>query len=77
MRMKQKGAGSKTTAEQMNALVESAKKKGEWLVFLIHGMARGYDAWENPQELEKHLAWVKEQKDVRVLSFADAVKDNP
>ena len=74
MRMKQKGAGSKMTAEQMNELVESAKKKGEWLVFMVHGMARGYDAWENPQELEKHLAWVKEQKDVRVLSFADAAK---
>jgi peptidoglycan/xylan/chitin deacetylase (PgdA/CDA1 family) len=72
MRMRQKGAGGKMTADQMNALVESAKKKGEWLVFMIHGMARGYDAWENPQELEKHLAWVKEQKDVRVLSFADA-----
>ena len=77
VRMKQKGAGSKMTADQMNALVESAKKKGEWLVFMIHGMARGYDAWENPEELEKHLAWMKEQKDVRVLSFADAVKDNP
>ena len=77
MRMKQRGAGSKMTADQMNELVESAKKKGEWLVFMIHGMARGYDAWENPEELEKHLAWVKEQKDVRVLSFADAVKDNP
>ena len=77
MRIRQKGAGGKMTADQMNALVESAKKKGEWLVFMIHGMARGYDAWENPQELEKHLAWVKEQKDVRVLSFADAAKDNP
>ena len=77
MRMRQKGAGGKMTAEKMNALVESAKNKGEWLVFMIHGMARGYDAWENPEELEKHLTWVKEQKDVRVLSFADAVKDNP
>ena len=52
----------------------SAKRRGERLVFMIHGMARGYDAWENPQELEKHLAWVKEQKDVEVLSFADAAK---
>ena len=77
MRMRQKGAGGKMTAEKMNSLVESARKKGEWLVFMVHGMARGYDAWENPEELEKHLAWVKEQKDVRVLSFADAVKDNP
>ena len=74
IRMKQKGAGGKMTAEKMNALVESAKKRGERLVFMIHGMARGYDAWENPQELEKHLAWVKEQKDVEVLSFADAAK---
>ena len=72
MRMKQKGAGGKMTAERMNALVESAKAKGEWLVFMMHGMARGYDAWENPGELEKHLAWVKDQKDVKVLSFADA-----
>ena len=74
MRMKQKGAGGKMTAEKMNAIVEAAKKKGEWLVFLIHGMARGYDAWENPEELAKHLAWVKEQKDVEVLSFAAAAK---
>ena len=72
VRMKQKGAGGKMTSDRMNALVESAKKKGEWLVFMIHGMARGYDAWENPQELEKHLAWVKEQKDIEVMSFADA-----
>ena len=72
MRMKQEGAGGKMTAEQMNALVESAKKKGEWLVFMIHGMARGYDAWENPQELEKHLSWVEGQTDVKVLSFADS-----
>ena len=77
VRMKPKGAGGKMTAEKMNSLVESAKRKGEWLVFMIHGMARGYDAWENPQELEKHLAWMKEQKDVRVLSFADAVQGNP
>ena len=77
VRMRQKGVGGKMTAEKMNSLIESAKRKGEWLVFMIHGMSRGYDAWENPEELEKHLAWVKEQKDVRVLSFADAVKDNP
>ena len=77
VRMRQKGVGGKMTDEKMNTFVESAKNKGEWLVFMIHGMSRGYDAWENPEELEKHLAWVKEQKDVRVLSFADAVKDNP
>ena len=74
VRMKQKGAGGKMTAERMNSLVESAKRKGEWLVFMIHGMSRGYDAWESPQELERHLAWVKEQKDVEVLSFAAAAK---
>jgi beta-galactosidase len=74
IRLKQKGVGGKMTAEKMNSLVESAKKKGEWLVFMIHGISRGYDAWENPLELEKHLSWVKEQKDVEVQSFAAAAK---
>ena len=30
------------------------------------------DAWENPDELRKHLQWVKAQKDVRVATFAEA-----
>ena len=39
---------------------------------MIHGIARGYDAWENPDELRKHLQWVKEQNGVRVATFAEA-----
>lgn len=69
-----KRAGGGMTAEKMNAIVEAAKKKDEWVVFMTHGIARGYDAWENPEELRRHLNWVKNQKDVRVLTFADAAK---
>jgi peptidoglycan/xylan/chitin deacetylase (PgdA/CDA1 family) len=71
-RMHQKAAGGKMTAERMNEMVEKAEKNGEWLVFMIHGIARGYDAWENQDELRKHLQWVKEQNDVRVATFAEA-----
>ena len=71
-RMHQKAAGGKMTAERMNEMVEKAEKNGEWLVFMIHGIARGYDAWENPDELRKHLQWVKEQNGVRVATFAEA-----
>ena len=71
-RMHQKAAGGKMSAERMNEMVENAKKNGEWLVFMIHGIARGYDAWENPDELRKHLQWIKEQNDVRVATFAEA-----
>ena len=39
---------------------------------MIHGIARGYDAWENPDELRKHLQWIKEQNDVSVATFAEA-----
>ena len=70
--MHQKAAGGKMSAERMNEMVENAKKNGEWLVFMIHGIARGYDAWENPDELRKHLQWIKEQNDVRVATFAEA-----
>ena len=74
MRMKQKGAGGAMTAEKMNALVENAKKKGEWLVFMTHGMNRGYDAWQNSDEFRKHIEWVAAQKDVAVMTFGDAAK---
>lgn len=70
----QKAAGGGATAESLNAKVEEAKKKGEWLIFMTHGMARGYDAWQNPEELRKHLKWVKEQEGVKVLPFGEAVK---
>lgn len=71
MRMSQKAAGGAMTAEKMNALVEAARQKGEWLVFMSHGMKRGYDAWENPEELKKHLEWVKAQPDVWVGTFGE------
>ena len=41
------------------------------LVFMSHGMKRGYDAWENPEELKKHLEWVKMQSDVWVGTFGE------
>lgn len=71
MRLYQKAAGGGTTAERMNALVENARKKGETLVFMTHGLARGYDAWQNPAELRKHLEWVKQQPGVRVVLMRD------
>lgn len=71
MRMFQKAAGGAMTAEKMNALVEAARKKGDWLVFMSHGMKRGYDAWESPEELKKHLEWVKAQPDVWVGTFGE------
>ena len=74
VRVSVKRAGGGMTAEKLNAIVEAAKNTGEWIVFMMHGIARGYDAWENPEELRRHLAWVKSQKDVRVLTFADAAK---
>lgn len=70
----QKAAGGSMTAEKMNAMVEKAKAGGEWLIFMSHGMARGYDAWKDPEELRKHLAWVRGREGVRVMSFGDAMR---
>ena len=67
MRMHQKSAGDGMTAEKMNSMVDDARKKGGWLIFMTHGMSRGYDAWQKPEELRKHLEWVKQQEDVRVV----------
>ena len=75
MRLRQKAAGGKMTAEKMNALVAEARDKGEWIVFMTHGMERGYDAWENAGEFAKHLDWVKTQGDVWVATFADAFRN--
>ena len=72
MRMRQVGAGGSMTAEKMNARVEKAKKRGEWVVFMTHGMTRGYDAWADLEEFKKHLDWVKTQSDVWTATFADA-----
>ncbi len=71
MRMTQKSAGGAATAESLNAIVEKQKDKGGWMVFMTHGMTRGYDAWENAEEFRKHLEWVKAQPDVKVGTFAE------
>lgn len=71
VRMSQKAAGGAMTAEEMNSLVEAARKKGGWIVFMSHGMKRGYDAWETPEELKKHLEWVSMQTDVWVGTFGE------
>lgn len=71
MRMHQKSAGGSATAEALNAIVERQRKRGGWVVFMTHGMTRGYDAWADAQEFRKHLEWVKAQEDVRVGTFAE------
>ena len=63
------------TAEKMNALVAEAREKGGWLIFMTHGMKRGYDAWQNPDELRRHIEWIKSQNDICVLTFAQAAKE--
>ena len=70
----QKAAGGGMTAEKMNEMVEKAKAKGDWLIFMTHGMSRGYDAWQNPDELRRHLEWVKGQEGVKVLNFSEAAR---
>lgn len=74
MRLKQKGAGGTATADSLNALVEAQKRKGGWIVFMTHGMTRGYDAWQDLEEFRKHLEWVKNQPDVKVGTFAEISK---
>ena len=74
IRMHQTAAGGKMTAERMNAIVDGVRRKGGGrIVFMIHGMARGYDAWENPDELRRHLEWVKALPDVRVLRHSPQI----
>ena len=71
-----KRASANMTAEDMNAIVEAAKEDGGWIVFMTHGVARGYDAWKNSEELRKHFKWIKDQKDVRVMTFSAASEVN-
>ena len=46
-------------------------KVGDPKGLMSHGMKRGYDAWESPEELKKHLEWVKAQPDVWVGTFGE------
>ena len=49
--------------EKAKARIEKAKSNGDWLVFMTHGVARGYDSFKEPEELFVLFRWASSQKD--------------
>lgn len=59
----QKAFGNTMTSQELNAWADSLIQKKNWGVTMIHGIASGYAAFSNPQELWDHLAYVNKHQD--------------
>lgn len=70
-----RGIGKNISLENFNAQADAAIKKNSWEVFMIHGIAKGFDAFTDPKVLENHLSYVKLHDDkIWVSTFANVVK---
>ena len=52
------------SAAQANAMVDRYLKKGEALVWMMHAVTEGYNAFSGPDVLEDHLAYLCSKEDV-------------
>jgi len=52
------------TAVQANATLERYLKKGEALVWMMHAVTEGYNAFSGPDVLEDHLKYLRSKDDV-------------
>lgn len=52
------------TAAQANAMVDRYLKKGDALVWMMHAVTEGYNAFSGPDVLEDHLMYLRSKDDV-------------
>jgi peptidoglycan/xylan/chitin deacetylase (PgdA/CDA1 family) len=52
------------TAKQANAMVDRYLKKGDALVWMMHAVTEGYNAFSSPDVLEDHLKYLRSKEDV-------------
>lgn len=52
------------TAAQANAMVDRYLNKGEALVWMMHAVTEGYNAFSGPDVLEDHLKYLRSKDDV-------------
>lgn len=67
------GIGGGATVESLDAWLASAIEKGEWVVGMTHGMTHGWDRFDHPEVLWKHLEHAKQLADsgqVWIATFA-------
>lgn len=70
----QTSIGSKRDTAWLYRWVDGLIEKGEWGVGMTHGIARGYDHFENPQVMWSLLDYlVERQQQVWVAPFAEVV----
>jgi hypothetical protein len=71
-RTKQFQAGSNSTIENLNGLIDNILTKREWGVPMIHGITIGYDAFKSDSIFWKHLDKVKTlENKIWVATFRD------
>jgi len=52
------------TAAQANAMVDRYIRKGDALVWMMHAVTEGYNAFTGPEVLEDHLKYLRSKEDV-------------
>ena len=59
------------TLERFQKQVEEAKANGAWDAYMTHGILEGYDAWKDPAEFGRVVAWAGAQtNEVWIDTFA-------
>lgn len=74
-RIYQTGAGGKSSAGSLNAWADKQVRDRAWGVLMMHGIARGYAAFEDPEALRAHLRYAKSrERDIWVDTFASIAR---
>jgi peptidoglycan/xylan/chitin deacetylase (PgdA/CDA1 family) len=74
-RIYQTGVGGKSTAGSLDAWVDKQVRDRTWGVLMMHGIARGYAAFDDPEALRDHLRHVKSrERDIWVDTFANIAR---
>ncbi len=66
----EQGMGGGATAGWMDSWAAEAMERGEWRVAMIHGITHGWDAFDHPEELWRHLEHVAKMRDEGKLWIA-------
>lgn len=69
------GIGRTVSAQNLNAIIDRTIKKRRWEVIMIHSIAKGFDAFTNPNVLEENFNYAKQHdKEIWVGTFTDIVR---
>lgn len=59
----QAGFGRNMTMETFRRQFEETAAKGDWRVYMTHGIVQGFDSWGDPTAFREMIAWAARQRD--------------